>query len=95
VHKTFSVFSVMLFKHKNYVTCFYVALPEMVEVCRILLQSRSAGSDLGIVWCEDVDFVRKFGALMRLGSSLGSICEQIRINVKFFLILKNYTWLNL
>ena len=74
-------------KHKNHVTfCFYVALPEMVEVCRILLQSRSAGSDLRIVWCEDVDFVRKFGALMRLGSSLGSLCEQITINVKFFLI---------
>jgi len=32
---------------------------------------------------------------MRLGSSLGSLCEQIRINVKFLLILKNYTWLNL
>jgi len=32
---------------------------------------------------------------MRLGSSLGSLCEQIRINVKFFLFLKNYTWLYL
>jgi len=72
-----------------------VALPEVVEVCGILLQSRSAGSDLGIIWCEDVDFVRKFVVLMRLGSSLGSLCEQIRINLKFFLILKSYTWLNL
>jgi hypothetical protein len=72
-----------------------VALPEIVEVCRILLQSHLAGRDLWIVWCEDVDFVRKFGVLMRLGSSLGSLCEQIRINLKFFLILKNYMWLNL
>jgi hypothetical protein len=72
-----------------------VALPKIVEVCRILLQSRSAGGDLGIVWCEDVNFVRKFGVLMRLGSSLGSLCEQVRINSKFFSILKNYTCLNL
>ena len=32
---------------------------------------------------------------MWLGSSLGSLCEQIRINLKFLLILKNDTWLNL
>jgi hypothetical protein len=70
-------------------------MPEIVEVCRILLQSRSAGCDLEIVWCENVDFFRKFGVLMRLGSSLGSLCERMRNNLKFFLILKNYTWLNL
>jgi hypothetical protein len=33
--------------------------------------------------------------LMRLGSSMGSLCEQIWINVKFVLCLKNYTSLNL
>jgi hypothetical protein len=26
---------------------------------------------------------------------LGSLCERMRNNLKFFLILKNYTWLNL
>ena len=98
MHKTFfpQAFVFVLHYLSTRTASLFVCMWPCVKLWRLVeLQAHSAASDLGIIWCEVVDFVRKFGALMRLGSSLGALCEQISINVKFFLFLKNYRWLNL